>query len=283
MGASIYRFQVGRIECIALLDGMAEDPVDILTENVDLDMVEPELAGYGLKRGGMFSYPFTCLLIHSGGQRVLVDTGFGDLWPGCGKLMDCLVEAGVMPEEIDTIIISHAHGDHIGGNTGKDGQILFPNARWVMAKDEWAFWTTSENLKDMPPVYTEIVQCKLLPISERVKLMEGESEIAPGVFTVPLPGHTPGHLMISVRSEGQELLYIGDAALHPLHLAHPEWCASHWADYDWDGVIRSRRMLYERAAAEHALVLAFHFNPFPSLGHIQRAGQDWRWVPLEKE
>jgi hypothetical protein len=68
--------------------------------------------------------------------------------------------------------------------------------------------------------------------------------------------------------------------LHPLHVDHPEWCASHWADFDWEGVVHSRRVLYERAAAGQALVLAFHFDPFPSLGHIQRAGESWRWVPL---
>lgn len=279
MDKSIYRFQVGKIACIALLDGVAEDPVDILMENVDLDIVEPELAKYGLKRGGNFSYPFTCLLINTGSQRVLIDTGFGDIWPSCGKLADRLAEAGVKPVDIDIVILSHAHGDHIGGNVDKDGKIQFPNARWVMAKDEWRFWNNPKNLKDLPAFYADIIERKLLPISERIELVDGETEIVPGIFTIPLPGHTPGHLMIAVRSEGQELLYTADAMLHPLHLDHPDWCASHWADFDWDEVIHSRRKLYEWAAVEHSTVLAFHFDPFPSLGYIEQAGEGWKWLP----
>lgn len=280
MNRSIYQFAVGKVECVALLDGIAEDPVKVLMANVDLDTVEPELAKYGLKTDGMFSYPYTCLYVSTGSQRVLVDTGVGDIWSPCGKLLSSLQEAGVEPENIDVVIISHAHGDHIGGNVDKNGRIPFSKARWVMAKDEWTFWSNLENLKTLPPFYTEIIRQKLLPISARLSLVDQETEIVPGIFTIPSPGHTPGHLVVAVRSEGQELLYSADAMLHPLHLDHPDWCASHWADLDWDGVIHSRRELYERAASKHSLVLAFHFDPFPSLGYIERAGEGWRWVSV---
>jgi glyoxylase-like metal-dependent hydrolase (beta-lactamase superfamily II) len=228
----------------------------------------------------MFSYPYTCLLVSTGSQLVLVDTGSGDIWSACGKLVSSLHEAGVEPENIDVVIISHAHGDHIGGNVDKSGRISFSNAQWVMAKQEWKFWANLENLKTLPPFYTDIIRQKLLPISERLRLVDEETEIMPGIFAIPFPGHTPGHLVIAVRSEGQELLYAADAMLHPLHVDHPDWCASHWADLDWDGVIHSRRELYKRAASEHSLVLAFHFDPFPSLGYIERAGEGWRWVSV---
>jgi len=280
MDQSIYRFTVGKVECIALLDTITEDLVDVLMENVNLDTVEPELAKYGLKKGGIFSYPYTCLFINTGSQRVLVDTGLGDLWTPNGKLLDCLLEAGVKPADIDIVIISHAHGDHIGGNIDQDGKIKFPKAQWVMAREEWKFWSNLENLKDLPQFYTEVIQRKLLPLSERFRLVDEETEITPCIFTIPFPGHTPGHLVIAIRSEGQELLYTGDAMLHPLQVDHPDWCAKHWADLIWEGVIHSRRELYERAASDHSLVLAFHFAPFPSLGHIERAGEGWRWVSI---
>lgn len=278
MGKSIYQFRVGKIECTALLDAIIEYPVNALIANVNLDTVEPALIKYGLKKDGKFSSPYTCLFINTGGQRLLVDTGYGNLWAPGGELLDCLQEAGVETKDIDVVITSHAHGDHIGGNTDKDGKIVFPNAQWVMAREEWKFWSNLENIKDS--FDTEVIQRKLLPISERMRLVEGETEIAEGVFTIPMPGHTPGHLVIAVRSDGQELLYTADAMLHPLHVDHPDWCASDWADLNWEGVIKSRRELYERAASKHSLVLAFHFDPFPGLGHIERAGEGWRWAPM---
>lgn len=280
MDKSTYRFTVGEVECFALLDAITEDPVDVLMENVDLDTVEPELAKYGLKKGEKFSYPYTCLFINTGSQRVLVDTGLGDLWKPNGNLLYCLLEVGVKPEDINIVIISHAHGDHIGGNFDQSGKIVFPNAQWIMAREEWKFWSNLENLKDLPPFYTEVVKRKLLPLSDSIKLVDEETEITPGIFTMPFPGHTPGHLVIAIRSKGQELLYTADAMLHPLHVDHPDWCASHWADLAWEGVIHSRRKLYERAASDHSLVLAFHFAPFPSLGHIKRSGEGWRWVSM---
>ena len=283
MGNSIHRFMIGKMECIALLDKIEEDPVNILMANVDLGPIDQALSKYGLKKDGKFTYPYTCLLINMGSQRVLVDTGMGDLWTPGGMLLDCLQKAGVEPKDINVVILSHAHGDHIGGNTDNDGRIIFPNAQWVMAKKEWEFWTNLENLKDLPPFFAEVIKRKLLILSDRVRLVDGETEILPGIITIPLAGHTPGHLVIAVRSQGQELLYTADAMLHPVHLEHPDWCASHWADLDWEGVTRSRLELYARATSKHSLVLAFHFTPFPSLGYIEQAGKVWCWVPWEKD
>jgi glyoxylase-like metal-dependent hydrolase (beta-lactamase superfamily II) len=197
-GKSIYPFMVGKMECIALLDAMVEYPVEALVANVNPKDAVPSLARYGLKRDGKFISPYICLFINTGSQRVLVDTGYGDLWDPGGKLLECLQEADIEPKQIDMVIISHAHGDHVGGNTGKDGKIQFPNAWWVMAREEWEFWTKPENITD--PFDTGVVQRKLLPISERIRLVQGESEIVPGVFTIPMPGHTPGHQVIVVQS-----------------------------------------------------------------------------------
>lgn len=278
MGQSIHRFLVGEIECIALLDGMAEDPVSGFLASVNLNTVEPELAKYGLKKDGGLTYPYTCLYINTGKYKVLIDTGLGDLWPSCGHLSDCLSEVGVGPDDIDIVVITHAHGDHIGGNVDKNGKISFPNAQWLISKAEWNFWTDLANLKDLPPHYADYVKKKLLPISELVRLVERELEFVPGVFAIPLPGHTPGHMVIAVRSQDRELLYTSDAMLHPLQVDHPDWCAAHFSDLDWDKVTQSRRELFELAAAKKSLVLAYHFNPFPSLGYIERAEQGWKWV-----
>ncbi len=274
---SIYPLTVGELQCTALLDALVDYHVADLFANVPAALVEPELARYGLALDGMLNCPYLSLLIEAGSRKVLVDTGYGDLWEPGGNLLACLHAAGVTPEQIDTVILTHGHGDHIGGNTGRDGRLQFPNAQWVMDKAEWAFWTAPANVHD---AFTQgVVERKLLPLAGRVRLVEGETEIAPGVFTVPLPGHTPGHTLVAVRSQGQELLYASDAMLHPLQVEHPDWCASSYADMDCAAVVASRRALYARAASIHALLMAFHFNPFPGLGYIERAGQGWRWAP----
>jgi glyoxylase-like metal-dependent hydrolase (beta-lactamase superfamily II) len=280
---TVHKFVVGSIVCAAILDGISEATLENLFANVSLEIVTPVLARDNLRREDSFVYPNTCLLVSTGGHRLLVDTGFGDIEPGCGKLLSGLQELGVEPKDIDIVVLSHAHGDHISGNTDAEGRIVFPNADWVMAKDEWNFWTVPENLAHLPPIYTDIARRQLPPIAKRLTLVDRETELVPGVFAVPLPGHTPGHMVVAVRSDGRELLYTADAMLHPLHVEHPEWCALEWADFDWEGVTRSRRQIYARAVAEDALVLAFHFHPFPSLGYIRQAGDGWRWETAQDQ
>jgi glyoxylase-like metal-dependent hydrolase (beta-lactamase superfamily II) len=102
----------------------------------------------------------------------------------------------------------------------------------------------------------------------------------PGIRALHAPGHTPGHMALAIQSAGAELLYISDAALHPLHLEHPDWGMSF--DLDRAQALHSRHVLFDRAAARDALVLAFHFHPFPSLGRVQKkTGTGWTWRPID--
>ena len=108
-------------------------------------------------------------------------------------------------------------------------------------------------------------------------LIEREREILPGIQAVVAPGHTPGHMALLISSRGEHLLYISDTVLHPIHLEQPEWCAT--VDFAPDQVVSTRRRILNRASAEKALVLAFHF-PFPGLGHIIQKGEVWEWQPI---
>ena len=282
--AAIYKFSIGSLGCTALLDGFEEvTPAQDLFENAAPDELTAALSRYGTTAAGTYAATCTCLLITAEQHTILVDTGLGRLAPTGGHLMEALRGAGAEPRDVGLVILSHGHGDHIAGITQTDGSQAFPNAQWIIDREEWKFWLESPHPPSVPTFFGEIAQRELQPIAGRVTLVDCAQEIVPGVSVVPLHGHTPGHMAVAIRSGGQELLYVGDAMLHPLQVEHPEWCAGPWADMDWEQVVLNRRRIYDRAAAEDALVLAYHFHPFPSLGHIRRSGRTWQWDAIVTE
>jgi glyoxylase-like metal-dependent hydrolase (beta-lactamase superfamily II) len=197
--------------------------------------------------------------------------------------MQNLQAAGIAPEDIEMVILTHCHPDHIGGNTFDESKLSFPNARYAMWQDEWDFWTSEEAEEKLDEHVREVllgaVRKNLPPIQDRLDLIEREREILPGIQAIAASGHTLGHMALAISSRGEELLYISDTVLHPIHLEQPEWCAA--VDFAPDQVTATRRRIFNRAVAEEALVLAFHF-PFPGLGHIVQKGEGWGWQPIAK-
>jgi glyoxylase-like metal-dependent hydrolase (beta-lactamase superfamily II) len=226
--------------------------------------------------------PYICLLVKMREHLVLVDTGADGLAPTTGKLLQNLRDTRIAPEDVDTVIITHAHPDHIGGNIDNQGKLTFPNARYVMWKGEWDFWTSPQAQERLAKQGGEILvgfaRKNLSPIKDRLILIDHETEIVPGIQVLAAPGHTPGHIALSISSNDKKLLCLGDVVLHPIHLEQPEWCAG--TDFSPQQVVATRRRLLKRAADEKALVLAFHF-PFPGLGHVVRKGNAWQWQPVE--
>ena len=212
---------------------------------------------------------------------MLVDTGADGLAPSTGRLLRNLQAEGIAPEDIDVVILTHCHPDHIGGNSLDNGQLAFPNARYALWKSEWDFWTSEQAEAKLDEhvreVLLSIARKNLPPIQDRLDLIEHEREILPGIDAIAAPGHTPGHMALAISSGGERLLCISDTVLHPIHLEHPEWCAV--VDFAPDQVLATRHRLLKRAAEEKALVLAFHF-PFPGLGHILPKGDGWEWQPV---
>ena len=158
--------------------------------------------------------PYICLVIDTGEHRVLVDTGAGSLSPTTGGLLGNLQAEGILPEHIDTVILTHGHPDHIGGNT-IDGVSAFPCARFVMWKEEWDFWTsgaTELNVEEhVKEVLLKVARNNLPPIRDQLDLIDSEEEIVSGISAIAAPGHTPGHIALAISSGTDQLLCFGDS------------------------------------------------------------------------
>lgn len=275
-------FSVGEIQCTAISDGSFSYPADWFFSNVPKEQLEGSLRDHDLPLNQVVS-PYTCLLVNAGKEKILIDTGADGLAPTTGDLLQNLKAEGITPDEITTVILTHAHPDHIGGVLDTDGKPAFPNARYVMSRTEWDFWTSDPDLRSTcmdNHVKDLLVTCarkNLPPLRGCVELLDGEKEVVPGVHTIPAPGHTPGHIAVIVSSANAQLLHMADAVLHPMHLEYPAW--RNVFDLSEEDAVTTRSRLLDRAAADHANVLAYHF-PFPSLGQVVKRGNAWRWEPL---
>jgi len=286
MSNESFPFKIGNFECMAVSDGTLTytPPATFLFVNAPRERLEQALREHNLQPEQWLEWtsPYICLVVNTGEHRVLVDTGADGLGPNTGKLLQNLQAEGIAPEDIDTVILTHGHPDHIGGNTDAEGKPAFPNARFVMWKDEWDFWTSERAELELDEHVREVLlkfaRKSLPPIQSQLDLIDHETEIVPGIKAVAAPGHTPGHMALAIASGGEQLLYISDAVLHPIHLEQPEWYAA--VDFAPEQVVATRHRLLNRAAGEKALVLAFHF-PFPGLGHIVQKEEAWQWQPIE--
>jgi glyoxylase-like metal-dependent hydrolase (beta-lactamase superfamily II) len=154
----------------------------------------------------------------------------------------------------------------------------------MMSKTEWDFWTSNPDLDnvgldDQIKEFLVTSARKNLPsLKGCIELFEGEKEVAPGVHVIPAPGHTPGHIALVISSANEELLHVADAVLHRLHLEHPAWRNAF--DLNQDDAATTRRRLFDRAAADNATVLAYHF-PFPGIGRVKKTADAWKWESLK--
>jgi glyoxylase-like metal-dependent hydrolase (beta-lactamase superfamily II) len=267
----MHRVNIGSVEITALLDAPFLQNPKILTP----DHADEMAAEYRdtLDERGLCMGAVTCYLVRSADQLILVDTGIGPRkragFP-TGHLDDALRAAGVRPDEIDMVVHTHLHTDHIGWNTydTDDGrtEVFFPKARFVIQQAEWEYWMSPERLAE--PRNAALRECvEPLRDSGRIQFTQGEEAFGAHLVFISVPGHTPGHVAVGIADAGERGVIIGDASHHPFHVAHPDWLTP----LDWDPAMAadSRDRLYDVAADEQRLVLAGHWK-HPGWGYIVR-------------
>jgi len=276
-----FRFNVGEFQCTAINDGWYAAEASVLFANAPEEELVQVLEKYG-ERADAISSPLTCLLIKAGSSTLLIDTGMGS-GPdsGGGQLLPALQAEGVSPDDVDMVILTHAHGDHILGTVLEDGRLAFPRASYIMGKDEWAFWTSEEELESVSEWAANTARRILPALATKMRPVEGMATVMPGIRVLDAPGHTHGHTVVEIASQGEQFLYFADTALHPIHLEYPGWTALY--DQFPEQTVKSRLAVFERACQRNSLVLAFHFSPFPGLGHIVQEGDRWQWKPIEAD
>ena len=291
MSAQRFRFRLGDFDCLVISDGTFAYPSPAQNVFINFFVNAPSarltqvLRRHNLDADSWTEYvsPYPCLVIDTGQHRVLIDTGAGSFSPTTGQLVSGLHAEGIQPTDIDRVILTHAHPDHVGGNLDRDGKLAFPNATYMIGRDEWTFWTAQPNLGDLPiddhgkQILVHVAQSNLHPLRDRIDLIDPDEEIIPGIRCIAAPGHTPGHMAVEVTSARDQLLHIADTVLHPIHLEEPNWHSA--VAIHPHQVADTRRRILTTASKEKTLTLASHF-PFPGVGHVRRQGEGWRWQPI---
>ena len=276
-----YRYKVGDVEVTAIGDGLAMRPIDGFIRNADLAEVKQVLADSFLPTDAV-PISFTTLVINNGNQLILVDTGNGQFGaPTSGTWMANFRAAGFDPKDVDVVVFSHFHGDHINGTRGRDTMATFPNAELRVPAPEWAFWMDDARAAAAPdamkPAFANVRRV-FAPVANNVTRFDWGKEAAPGLTAIDAHGHTPGHTTFALTSAGKTLLIMSDTTNHPaLFVRKPDWTAV----FDMDGpqAIITRRRMLDMAITEKAQV-AFYHAPFPATGHIQRDGTGYRLAPI---
>lgn len=224
-----------------------------------------------------------CFLVRAGDRTMLVDTGIG---PGPvalfghsrGRLMDELARWGTAPEDIQLVFLTHLHPDHVGWNL-TEGKPSFPNARYVASRIDWEAFHSPEVKAAMEALVPSCIERDVTPLAELgvLDLIDGETDILPGVRAFPTPGHTTGHMSLHVVSGGQQALILGDVFHHPAQVQVNEICIAF--DMDPQAAIQTRRRIVEWAAAQGMPLAGCHLLPH-GLGRIARRDGTVAWEAL---
>jgi glyoxylase-like metal-dependent hydrolase (beta-lactamase superfamily II) len=278
---AFYRLKVGDLEVTALYDGTGvfdphwlngtKEMMDSLVKGLQVDPHMLDVVDSGF-------------LVNTGAQRILVDAGAGTWWGGgaLGRLEGSLRSAGYTPEQVNIVLVTHLHSDHVGGLTTQDGKRVFPNADVYVSKAESDFWLSPEIAakapKDSQPFF-QSAQAIAAPYIKAGKwhTFSGSEPIVDGMQLVPLPGHTPGHTGYEFASKGQKILFWGDT-IHAqrVQMQHPEVTVVF--DTDQAAAAATRNQLLPKLAREGVLIAGPHM--FPALGCLRKEGSGYSWAPV---
>jgi glyoxylase-like metal-dependent hydrolase (beta-lactamase superfamily II) len=273
-----HTFKQGAYDIAVLDDGYFDMPLNVINAEAKPEELQKLL---GLAADAKSNKAvFSPLLLSSGAEKVLLDTGTGGgMGATAGTLLESLKAAGVEPSAITKVVYTHLHPDHFWGTVAKDGAQVYANASYHIAENELNFWSAPDLASKMPASMGDMIkntQTQLAAIKDKIATFKTGAELLPGLGVVDTAGHTPGHVSFEMTG-GDGLIIVGDALTVPaVFFAHPEWKFSFDADGDAAG--KKRRMLLDMASASKKLMLGYHW-PYPGLGRAEAKDGAFVYVP----
>lgn len=290
MDTEVIKLKIGKFDCTLFRDMQFKYMAKDFFINAGAEELTQALKKYNVAPENIPS-PFLAVLLQHEEQKILIDTGIGFsdkpiVFRGAshefkGRLHHLLQQENIRKEDITDVIITHFHPDHIGGVYSENNQLNFPTARFYMHEDEWQYWHSAQS-DNQPAMFKFFIEKNITKLKDKnLHLIKGDFiELLPGIMTVKADGHTPGQIALVVHSGKEQLLYISDAFLHPLHIDRIDWQTNY--DLDHQKAKRSRIKLLELAYKDNMLVNAFHFD-FPGLGMIDKHSGSGAWIWKYKE
>lgn len=276
-----HRFTVGELECVIFQTAGTQVGVAHAFGSIPAQEVAAAIRAEGRDPE---AYPFliNLLYVKTPEHQILIDAGTGKtpFDSEADELANDLRALDIDPDSIDSVIITHAHWDHYAGLHDSAGNLALLNARYFMNKTEWDYCTAPEHLEpvnenDPNPAHVKKI---LLPLRDRIQLIEPEAEFLPGVCALAAPGHTIGQIAVLLTSNGEGLLHVADVTHHPFQVAHPEWSLAF--DPLQDESRQTRHRLVEQAAREHLLWVGYHFS-FPAVGQVTQDADGFHWQAIK--
>lgn len=282
----IYRQVIGSLQVTALFDGVAFLPRDYMKGISETDLKSLIDSNYVPERPKGLQTAVNAYLVHQGNHLTLVDTGTADCFgPDLGQVLDNLRNAGQRPEDIETVLLTHAHPDHLCGLLTKNGGMAYPNATVWLSSEDAGYWLSTDAQQAAPEAMRGLFDMARRALSPyeaagKFKRFTGDDALPSGIVAVPSHGHTPGHTSWLFNGDsGQSLLVWGDIVhYHTVQFGRP--AVSFEYDSDRERAITSRTALLAQAAKAGWWVAGAHL-PFPGLGHVRTEGSGYRWVPVE--